>query len=61
MAITTIIVSLFSGVGIAVVMWTLIDSIFKVSSSIKEYRKKRLGYLEKITDKLERIIQLLQK
>ena len=61
MTITTIIVSLFSGVGIAVVMWTLVDAIFKASSSVKEYRKKRLDYLEKINDKLDSIIQLLRK
>ncbi len=61
MTITTIIVSLFSGIGIAVVMWTLIDVIFKTSTSVREYRKKRLDYLERINDKLDTIIQLLQK
>lgn len=61
MTITSIIVSLFTGVGIAVVMWTLVDAIFKASTAIKEYRKKRLDYLEKINDKLDSIIQLLQK
>ena len=57
----TILITFLSVIGFCVIIVFLMESVSKASSASKEYKKKRLDYLEKINDKLDDIIRILSK
>ena len=59
--VLTAIITFFSVVGFAVIIVFLMEKTSKASSAAKEYKKKRLDYLEKINDKLDEIILILRR
>ena len=57
----TVIIVVLSSIGMAVSVHFLCDAIFKSIDARKEHRKKELSDLEKIIDRLDEIIRILQR
>jgi len=56
----TIIIVILSSIGMAVSMHFLVDIIFKAVEAKKDHRKKHIDDLDKIIERLDEIIRILQ-